>query len=183
MAKALFATTAYLKENTVIDENVDDKLLTHMIEDAQDLKIEPILGTDLYVDLMDKVIAGTIAGNDKTLLDDYVFPTLKYYIVAEATWQLTVRFRNKGTEVMSSENAQAANRSDRQTVTSRYEDKAEEMAQRTINYLCENEDLFPLYSENTTHDKIKPITNSANVSIYLPDRSRRLRKSAEERYG
>ena len=183
MATALFATTSYFKQSTIVDENVDDKIIAVVIEDMQDLRIHEILGTDLYEDLQTKVIAGTIAGDDKTLLDSYVFPTLKYYVVSELSFDLMIRIRNKGVQKLGSENAQSVSFSEAQSTSSRYEDKAEEMAQRMIDYLCENEALFPLYSENTTQDKIKPLTTAATTSIYLGGRTRKRKLSAEQRYG
>ena len=44
----LFVSETYIKNNSVIDENVDMRLILPAIRDAQELRIHPILGTPLY---------------------------------------------------------------------------------------------------------------------------------------
>ena len=50
MSRVLFISESYVKDNTVLDENVDAKLLRNVIEDVQRIKFEQYLGTDLYND-------------------------------------------------------------------------------------------------------------------------------------
>jgi len=50
----LFISETYVKNNTLIDENVDMRLILPSIKDAQELRIHPILGTPLYDDLKAK---------------------------------------------------------------------------------------------------------------------------------
>ena len=51
--------------------------------------------------------------------------------------------------------------------TQRFERKAEEMEQRLIDYLCENESLFPEYSTNEGKDELKPINKAAAIPFPL----------------
>ena len=72
----LFISETYVKNNTLIDENVDMRLILPSIKDAQELRIHPILGTPLYDDLKAKITAGTLNADEVTLLDDYVAPSM-----------------------------------------------------------------------------------------------------------
>ena len=51
MANVLFISEAYLKNNTLIDDNVDQRLLLPSIKVSQDMRLHPILGTPFYEDL------------------------------------------------------------------------------------------------------------------------------------
>jgi len=167
MSKSLFTTAAILKLETIVDENVDDRLITPSIEYAMDFKLHPILGTDLYNKLQDDVIADTVTGDYLTLMDDYIFPAIKYRVMDDLTFETTNRFRNKGVQTLSSDKAQPISRSDQQYVSERFERKAEEMEQRLIDYLCENESLFPEYSTNEGKDELKPINKAAAIPFPL----------------
>jgi len=57
---ALFITEQFIKDNTLIDGNVDMKYITITIADAQRMHILPILGTALYNELDAQIVAGTL---------------------------------------------------------------------------------------------------------------------------
>lgn len=85
-----------LKERTTIHGNIDPKLLYPEIKAAQDMYIHPILGTALFNKIVSDVDAGTITGNYKTLLDDYIIDCLLYYTLAGLPEALSYQFWNKG---------------------------------------------------------------------------------------
>ena len=62
----LFISETYVKNNTVIDEKVDMRIILPSIADAQELRIHPILGSPLYDDLKDKITATTLTANATT---------------------------------------------------------------------------------------------------------------------
>jgi len=66
----LFISETYVKNNSVIDENVDVRLILPSIRDAQELRMHPILGTPFYNDLRDKIAAGTLNADEINLLDN-----------------------------------------------------------------------------------------------------------------
>jgi len=83
MAKALFASTAYVKKKSIISGSVDPDKMLQFIETAQDMHIQNYLGTTLYKQLMLLISNGTITdvGNEKyrDLLDDYIKPMLAWF--------------------------------------------------------------------------------------------------------
>ena len=67
MANVLFISEATLKAETVISENVDPKILIPTIKEAQNIYILPLLGTNLYNDLVTNVSANTLSSAYITL--------------------------------------------------------------------------------------------------------------------
>lgn len=81
-----------LKERTAIHGNIDPKLLYPEIKAAQDMYIEPILGSALYNKIINEVDAGTITGTYKALLDDYIIDALCWYIVSALPDAISYQF-------------------------------------------------------------------------------------------
>ena len=72
MAYVLFISENKLKESTAINMNVDVDLLLPYVRQAQKIYVEPKLGTDLYDKLKTEITNGTLTGNYKTLVDEYI---------------------------------------------------------------------------------------------------------------
>lgn len=60
MANVLFISESYLKNNSLIDDNVDQRIILPSIITAQDMRSHPILGTPLY-DENDRIYKVTMA--------------------------------------------------------------------------------------------------------------------------
>ena len=70
----LFISEQYVKNTTLIDENVDMRLILPSIKDCQELRIHPILGTPFYEDLKLKIATNPsgLNANEINLLDTYI---------------------------------------------------------------------------------------------------------------
>jgi hypothetical protein len=79
----LIISENYLKEYTTINNNVDVKIVTPVIQEAQVFYILPILGTQLYNQIISQVGSNTVSAANVTLLDNYVVPCLMYYVKCE----------------------------------------------------------------------------------------------------
>ena len=102
-----FISTSYLKDNSAINENVDDKLLKSAIKEAQEIYIRDIIGSGLYDELQTQAFAGTLTANNTTLLDSYIAPCLKYYTITESMLPMTFKLMNKSVATRQAENATA----------------------------------------------------------------------------
>jgi len=71
-----FISVNDLKDRSPIPEDIDDHSLEIAIMDAQDMDIQPLIGTRLYLSLNTKVKAGSVTGVYKTLLEEYINPAL-----------------------------------------------------------------------------------------------------------
>lgn len=188
MAQALFISEQWLKDNSVIDENVDPKLIRPAILEAQDIQIHPILGTDLYNKLKADVIASTLAGVYLTLMDDYITHTLKYYTLVDLSPEMLVKYMNKSVVEKNSENSSSIDDAMLVRMMGRWNDKAEWYAQRMIDYLCENESSFPEYQNpGSGKDIIKPEKGTVysqgmylGLDNYEPDREQTLEERNQD---
>jgi len=167
MAVGLFISENYLKDNTVIDENVDMQLLLPTIWMAQEQHIQTALGGALYKDLQGKVApVDTLAGNDLILVDNYIAPALLWWCMYEADITLLYKYRNKNVSKKSSEDAQPLDFKEHRYVREDHKDKAEWWTQRLIDYLCYNSNLFPQYT-NSQNDEIRPDASTYSTSLFL----------------
>ena len=68
MSYVLFISESKLKASSAVNLNVDVDILLPFVREAQKLYVETALGTDLSEHLKAEIIAGTLAGADKTLV-------------------------------------------------------------------------------------------------------------------
>jgi hypothetical protein len=82
-----------LKERSSLHENVDDKLIYPEIKAAQDMYIMPLLGSTLMNKLQTDIAAGTLSGNYKLLMYNYLIDTIVNYVLSELPEGLKALFR------------------------------------------------------------------------------------------
>lgn len=165
--RGLFISEKYIKENSAIDENVDFKKINPTVWQCQIQHLQNLLGTKLYEDLVSKVVAGTIAGDDETLIQDYISDALLYWVMYEVQIPLLYEFRNKNVSKKSSDNAQPIGTKELSRIENRFKDKAEFFSKRLTDYLCANSELYPLYGTENDIDEVIPQNGKATVSVYL----------------
>ncbi len=147
--KVMFLSEATLKENSIVNDNVDAKVITPTIYDVQNFFILPILGTSLYNDLQDKVRNSTLTNDDKTLLDDYIIPTMIWYTRYELPMNINYKYFNKAVGVQNADNMNPASIDEIQYIRNESKNKAEWYAQRLTLFLMENNTTYPLYLNQT----------------------------------
>ena len=166
----LWMTETYFKENSILNDNVDWKVVQPIMIMVQDHYIQPILGTDLFDEIADQINTSTTTSANQTLLNLYIRKCIIYYVLSELAPALKYRYHNKGVMVRNSENSQPATLEEIQFEINRWKQKAEWQAQRVTDFLCENNTTYPLYyNGNTTLDTIKPIKNNFTSSLFLDD--------------
>ena len=120
----LFISENYVKNNSLIDENVDVRLILPSIRDSQELRIHPILGTPLYEDLKTKISGGTLTADDITLLDNYIAPSMLQWTMYECSASMLFKYRNKSVATKSSENSQPIDFQNLQFLRDEWKNKA-----------------------------------------------------------
>ena len=76
MATALFVSENMIKQSTAINMNVSTDLILPYILQSQKLYLEPKLGTDLYNEINDEIVAASVSTNNEILLEEYIAPML-----------------------------------------------------------------------------------------------------------
>lgn len=161
MSFTSFISEQYIKDNSVINANVDPALLRPTIRDAQETYILPILGTNLYNTLMAMVSGAptvTLTGNYGVLLHDYVQPCLLWYTIAESTIPIAYRITNKDIVRKTSPNSTPGDLNEVLNVKDWAFNKAQLRADRLVKYLMQY--ASTLYSEynspGNTIDTVRP---------------------------
>lgn len=169
MARVFLVSTKTLKENSVINNNVDDMYVLPAIEYAMDAGLQPIIGTKLYNRLMDMVEDGIIENNDdyKYLLDEYITPFLLNKVTAEIQIPLAFKLRNQGVVQQTGENTYVPSLKDMQYVTQNYENKANFYGNRLSDYLKANRKKYPEYCSVDCSADMPSNKNAYNTGIYL----------------
>lgn len=166
----LLISQQYLREMSVIDDNVDFQKLTPIIKHVQNLSIKPLLGTNLYKLIIDQSLNNILTDDNKTLLDDYILDAMLLYIMAKSPFVFKFRFTNKGIMVKSSENSQPAETADVFKVMDFYKNMAEEYGQQCQDFIRANPTKYPTFFNNIGIDQKKPNATAFDTDIYLPDR-------------
>lgn len=141
---------------TSVNGNIDtDKILPH-IKTAQDLQLEPILGTKLMEKCKDIVSGGDldqpIYADYKTLIITYCTPMLVFFALVDFLPFHQYTIAGGGVMRHDPENALTAELSELNRIISEARNNAESYAQRLNDYLCSNTNLFPEYYENQGAD-------------------------------
>lgn len=158
-----------LKERTAIHTNIDEKLLYPTIKVCQDMFIHPLLGSELYNKIVTDVEAGSITGDYKNLLDDYIIDPLCYYVLSEAVSDLTWQLWNKGVVRKSGDN-DLPDAETMEGLRNKYRNRAEWYGERLRTYLVANSttSFLPEYfNGNNDTDDLVPQNNSFTMPIYL----------------
>lgn len=137
--KAALISIEILKDNTILNENLDDSILISGLQSAQDINLQTIIGEGLYNTLQDMVISGEIDSNTKykNLVIDYIQDFLKYQTLSETIIPLTFKFKSKGV-VTNSDNTSGVNPislKDAQVLVNFYQDRASFFGKRLSDHL------------------------------------------------
>lgn len=159
----------YIKKTTVVNDNVDDKLIEGAINDVQLMYIRPLLGTRLYDQILSQIGSSTVSANNATLINTYLAPAMKYYVLAECAHIFNYQFWNKGIMSSSSDNAQPVDFATMKFVMDEYRNKGEKLARICKDYLEYNSATYTLYTSNAYDYEEKPIKNTFQTGIYLED--------------
>jgi len=168
MANVLFISEAFVKDNTLLHENIDFKFIRPVIILCQDIHLQPKLGTTLYNEIKTQIIGSTLTTANTTLLNDYIQPMLLYWVQSEAPSAISYKFLNKGVMQQSSENSQTASLDEINFISQKYKDKAEWYTERLVSFLLENDTDYPAYANpDDGLDVIQPDTRVFATGIYL----------------
>ena len=142
---------------TILDGNVDTDKFINYIKIAQEIHIQNYLGTKLYERLQNGIINNDLNANEITLLNNYVQDALIHYASAEYLPFAAYTVGNGGVFKSAPENSVNVDKSEVDSLVQSERSYAQYYTDRLIKYLCNNNTLFPEYTQNEDED-IKPDT-------------------------
>jgi hypothetical protein len=155
--KVKFISTVFLKENTVIQDNVDDSTLVPFIYLSQDTNLQTAVGTTLYNRLKEGVALNNLNQNEEDLLRDYIQPMVAQWTFYNVYPFLNYKSTNKAISKESSEFSNPAELDEIKYMRNSIRDLAEFYTRRLNTFLCDYSNLFPEYEnpdplENLPHN-------------------------------
>lgn len=169
-----FISSEWIKKyySGYIEASVDDNSLNSFILVAQSVRIQSVLGYDLYSKYIGDIDStGTVQGvNYKYLMDNYIQNSTALWTIFEALPSLNFHLTNKALSTKSSEYGQPSSRNDVEYMRQAVSNNAQFFDARIREYITNNPAQFPEYYTVSGVNRIKPKTNVYFGGIYLPDR-------------
>ena len=160
MTNTFLISEAQIRNYTDIEDNIDSALIKNGIREAQDIKLQTVLGTLLTEKLYSLVDAGTVGDSAnaayKTLLDSYVQNMLiyaSYWYILDTVY---MRSRNNGLLIPDGgESSIAVDRSMYNVKRQAVQNKMEFYSDLLTDYIIEEQVLYPeLNASNKLYDLI-----------------------------
>lgn len=152
MATILLASKNDVVRFTPVSGNIDSNIILNHIDEAQQIEIQQLIGTDLLTRLEDDVQGSSLSGDYLTLVDEYIKPTLAYLSFLYFLDFAHITVGNKGVFKHTSENASVVSDKELSQIKESARKRANFWSTRTTDYLENNSTLFPEYLSNTNED-------------------------------
>lgn len=140
---AFLITSQEIKTNTSMGGNVDADKYMHLLNDVQNLILEPAVGTALF----DVIVAGGLSGDYQVLLDDYIKPLLWHSVFAEYLRDGIILAANGGVFTHQADNSAAADIDAIKYVAKGAKSKADSYLSRMEDFLCDKTAEIPEYND------------------------------------
>lgn len=167
MATVLFITPKDLKNNTILNGNVDTDMFIQFVKIAQQMHVQNYLGTQLYNTITTKIQTSTLTGDYLNLVIDYVQPMLIHFAMVDYLPFANYQIRNGGVFKHRSENSESTTKDELDILTQKHRSFADFYAKRFVDYMgIFASSLFPEYFQNR-NDNMFPDTNPNPCSFLL----------------
>lgn len=165
--RVLLLSEKTLKEDSLINDNVESTYIIPAIQVAQEQGLQQIIGTMLYDKICDMVDNNQVTADYRTLLDEYITPYLEYKVMADIQLPLSYKFRNLGVNQTIDERTYTPSLRDTQYLIEYYDNKAKFYSNRLFDYLKANRSLFPEFLRKDSCDDIMANKMSYKTNIVL----------------
>ena len=143
---AQLITATQVKDLAFTNDTADINVIKDsFIEIAQEEHIRPVLGNDLYDEIVAQNNSATLTAENTTLLDDYIVPALAFYSKFELLDDMSVNTTSKGLQILESDFSRAANSDERGDMKNKAKKHADTYADKMTRFLNDSTD-YPLYS-------------------------------------
>lgn len=145
MNNILLISEKTIKENSLVSNNVDGKYIQNAIRTAQDISLQPIIGSKLFKRLCEGVAQDNLSELETDLISTYIQPILLNAVMSDLVLQLTYKFRNMGTVQTTDTNIILPSLKDLEYIRNDYSMKATFYMNRLSDYLKANCTKFAQY--------------------------------------
>ena len=152
LEKTLLISENTLKENSVLQNNVDMKLVTPSIQYMQDTALQGILGTKLYRELQRQVFENDIQPAYRELLDDHIESILLYGVLSDVPVSLFLKMMNLTVGTSNDEGLTSGSLKQVNFLREHYRQKMQFYMKRMDDFLCFNTTKYPEFLSGTEDD-------------------------------
>jgi len=153
MATILFITPNDLKQNTILNGNVDTDLFIQFIKIAQQMHVQNYLGTKLYKKITKDIEDDDLTGDYLDLVNDYVQPMLIHYAMVDYLPFANYQIRNGGVFKHRSENSESTTKEELDILVQKHRTFGDFYAKRFVDYMAiYASSMFPEYWTNSNDD-------------------------------
>jgi hypothetical protein len=156
LSKVLLITPTEVTNLSIIESNIDIKVLTNVITSVQNTYLKPILGDRLFNNLLDAIYEKSVNNTPLLPLYDDLFVMVKPFlinkVVAEFIMQNSFKFTKKGLLQMTDDSASTLNITDINTVKDYYDNLSTQFKIDLVKFLIKNKLTNGLTDENITSD-------------------------------
>lgn len=158
MATTLFITPTDLKQNTILNGNVDNDMFLQFIKIAQQMHVQNYLGTKLYDAITTKINTATLTGDYLNLVVEYVQPMLIHFAMVDYLPFANYQIRNGGVFKHRTDNSESTTKEELDILVQKHRTFADFYAQRFVDYMgIYASNKFPEYYTNS-NDNMFPDT-------------------------
>ena len=170
----LLISEDFVKTNSNISDNMFGKFLLPAIREAQHIRLQSVIGTNLYESVLRMVTAGTLTEQYKELVDDYIQWFLLYQVLSDVVDVIDVKFVNMGTIRNRDEYVENISDAERVRLKQNYEYKADWYCRQMQEYLLKNKDQFVELDECACDTMRANLQSAASTGIWLGGRRGRI---------
>ena len=135
MATTLFITPNDLKQNTILNGNVDTDMFIQFIKIAQQMHIQNYLGTKLYEAITNKINTSTLTGDYLDLTTEYIQPMLIHFAMVDYLPFANYQIRNGGVFKHKSENSESTSKDELDILVQKHRTFSDFYAKRFVDYM------------------------------------------------
>jgi hypothetical protein len=155
--KTIFDANYLKKRMKFLDENIDNDYLELCIYEAQNIDLQEAIGTNLYLDYLDKLENNLITGSTLySELDLHIENFLIYASIVRSIDLIAFKFTNSGIKTLKTDNTEKISPQEFQLLKSKYRNDYTIYKDRLNKYLSENGQDFEKYDTETELDEIAP---------------------------
>lgn len=139
----------YLKEYSLLPINFNVKEIWNFVPLTEQLWIVPIIGVDLYNELLDQVEENNVTGENASLLLQ-IYPFEGLALMEVAMPYLAMHISAVGITKGKSENSDSVDVEDINYLTNYVRSQIEPLKKKLVQFLNDNAELYPLYKKIDT---------------------------------
>lgn len=159
MKKVLLISETQIKELSLIQMNVEAKVLSRTILDTQSIYLRPILGNELFTRLLNEVYEAAtsntpLATETQVLLNEYIHPYLAHAVVSDLIINLHYRITNKGMLRLNDSSASSINQDEVEYAKNYHDNRTNSFKAELVRYLEEKNMVSCKKDADITTDSI-----------------------------